>query len=182
MSGLFPFEFISRSARFLLLQGVIIVFLLLNVVNFSLPHTGDFKPFFLLMAVYYWSVYRPTVIPVAYTFALGVLLDLLTHMPPGMSALILLAVQHIVRKSRLFLMGQSYITVWLGYAVTAVFYAAAFWFFVTVWKLSFPPPVVTKQVMIAVGFSILLFPLASLLLRSTHRLLPTDSGMMRSVR
>lgn len=172
MSNLLPTEFFNWAFRLTLAQGVNILFLLLNVVSFSMPHAGDFKPFFLLMAVYYWAIYRPTVMPTFYTFSLGIVMDLQTGLPLGLSALTLVALQMIVRHSRLFLMGQPYITVWIGFAVLAIANAVFIWLVVSV----FSTMMSLKPSMIAAFFSILLFPVATLLLQGVHRILPMASA------
>ena len=181
MSQFLPFEFINWAMRLLLVQGVIIMFLLLNVVSFSMPHAGDFKPFFLLMVVYYWAIYRPTVMPVAYTFALGLILDFLTELPPGLSALVLLVLQTVVRRSRLFLMGQPYMMVWLGFGILTLAYTLSFWLLMSLANFQIVPMASLVQMLVAAFLSVLLFPLASLLLQGVHRLLPMDSNPLRSV-
>jgi rod shape-determining protein MreD len=181
MSHFLPYEFVNWAMRLLLAQGVIILFLLLNVVSFSMPHAGDFKPFFLLMAVYYWAIYRPTVMPVAYTFVLGLILDFLTELPPGMSALIMLVLQTVVRRSRLFMMGQPYVMVWLGFGITCLTYTLAFWLLMSLKNVSFVPFASFVQMLMAALLSLFLFPLASLLLQGVHRVLPVDTNPMRFV-
>lgn len=181
MSQFMPFEFASWSLRLLLAQGVIVLLLLLNLVSFSMPHAGDFKPFFLLMAVYYWAIYRPTVMPVAYTFCLGLIIDLQADLPLGLTALILVGLQTIVLRSRLFLMGQPYVMVWLGFGILALSYAISLWFLITLSQFSFPPSGAFVQLMIATLLSVLIFPLVSLALLGVHRLLPVSSQPLRSV-
>ncbi len=175
MSNFYPAEFFNWAFRLMLAQGVNLLFLLLNVVSFSMPHAGDFKPFFLLMAVYYWAIYRPTVMPSYYTFFLGIIMDLQTGLPLGLSALTLVGLQMIVRRSRLFLMGQPYITVWIGFAVLAMANAVFVWLVVSI----FSTMMSLKPSMIAAFFSILLFPLASLALQGVHRLMPASSAPHR---
>ncbi len=181
MSHFLPIESITWAMRLMLAQGVIIVFLLLNVVSFSMPHAGDFKPFFLLMAVYYWAIYRPTVMPTGYTFVLGLIIDLLAELPTGMSALILVGLQTIVRRSRLFLMGQPYIMVWLGFAITALANAICMWLIMSIKFWSTVPLPVLMQTLVAAALSILLFPLASLVLQGVHRMMPASSKPLHSV-
>lgn len=181
MSQFIPFEFVNWAMRLLLAQGVIILFLLLNVVSFSLPHAGDFKPFFLLMAVYYWAIYRPTVMPVAYTFVLGLVLDFMTELPPGLSALILVGLQTVVRRSRLFMMGQPYVMVWLGFGILSATYTLSFWLLMSIVYMRFIPATSLVQMLVAALLSILLFPVASLLLQGVHRFMPVDSNPLRTV-
>ncbi|MFA5592605.1 MAG: rod shape-determining protein MreD [Micavibrio sp.] len=179
MSALLPFDSFGWVLRLALAQGVIVFFLLMNVVSFSLPHAGDFKPFFLLMAVYYWAIYRPTMMPYAYTFVLGIILDLLTHMPVGMNALLLLAIQALVRKSRLFLMGQPYIVVWLGFAIVALCNALGLCLLLSLALFELAPMSAFIQMLVATSLSILLFPVISLLLQVVHRALPVAPNAMR---
>lgn len=181
MSQFLPYEFVNWAMRLLLAQGVIILFLFLNVVSFSMPHAGDFKPFFLLMAVYYWAIYRPTVMPVAYTFVLGLVLDFLTQMPPGLCALVLLAAQTIVRRSRLFMMGQPYVMVWLGFGILSIIYTFSIYLLMSLKNFQFVPVASLTQMLIAALLSVLLFPLASLVLQGVHRVLPVDSSPIRTV-
>ncbi len=181
MSQLLPIDFLNWASRLFLAQGVIALFLLLNVVSFSMPHAGDFKPFFLLMAVYYWAIYRPTVMPIPYTFILGLIFDLLAELPVGISALILVVLQTVVQKSRLFLMGQPYIMVWLGFAIMAFAYTISFWLLMSLSEFSFAPYKAFVQMMIAGLLSIMIFPLASLILQGVHRVLPVTSNPMRIV-
>ncbi len=176
------FEFVNWAMRLLLAQGVIILFLLLNVVSFSMPHAGDFKPFFLLMAVYYWAIYRPTVMPVGYTFALGLILDFLADLPLGLSALVLVGLQSIVRRSRLFMMGQPYVMVWLGFGILSLAYTLIFWLLMSLKNFEFVPAASLVQMLVAALLSLLMFPMASLVLLGVHRLLPMDSNALRSVR
>lgn len=167
------FNSIEWMGRLLLAQSTIVIFLLLNLVSFSMPHAGDFKPFFLLMAVYYWAIYRPMLMPVAYTFALGLIMDLQGGLHIGLSALILVGLQAIVRSQRLFLMGQGYIVVWIGFVVVALANAFGLWFVTSLFSWNFMPIVPT---LVAAGFSFMLFPLASVILLGVHRILPLPVG------
>lgn len=181
MSSFLPHESISWAMRLFLAQGVIFLFLLLNIVSFSMPHAGDFKPFFLLMAVYYWAIYRPTVMPVFYTFILGIVMDLQTGLPVGLSALVMISIQIIVRRSRLFLMGQSYVTVWIGFAVIALINALFLWLVISLVSYSSSGMMPLLPSLVAAGLSVLLFPLASLVLQAVHRVLPVSSKPLHSV-
>lgn len=173
MLQLLPIDRLDWAAKLLLAQGVIILFMLLNIVSFSLPHAGDFKPFFLLMAVYYWSIYRPTLMPVAYTFLLAIVMDLEGGLPVGLSALVLIGLQMIVQRQRLFLMGQPYITVWLGFGVVTLANMFALWAVTSLFYFKIMP---IEPTLIAAAFSVILFPIASLILLGVHKILPLPQG------
>jgi len=168
------YNFFSWALRLLLAQAVIILFLILSVVSMSLPHAGDLKPFFLLIAIYYWGIYRPTLMPIAYTFLLSLMLDLLADLNLGTSGLILVSLQILIRRSRVFLIGQPYGMVWLGFAILSFIYAIALWLILSLSNFSFFPVQSLIQVLIAACLTIVIYPVASLILQSVHRLLPSS--------
>jgi rod shape-determining protein MreD len=106
--------------RMLFAHGVTAILLLLSVVSFSLPYISGVRPFFVLMAIYYWAIYRPTLIPPVATFGLGIILDLLTGAPVGLNALLFTVLQWVVRRQRVFLMGQPFVMIWIGFGLTAL--------------------------------------------------------------
>lgn len=173
------YNFFNWAMRLLLAQAIIFLFLILNVVSLSLPHAGDLKPFFLLIAIYYWGIYRPTVMPIVYTFILSLVLDLLGNLHLGTMGLILVSLQILVRRSRVFLVGQSYTMVWLGFAILSFIYAVALWFILSISNFLIFPMESLIEALIAACLTIVVYPIASLLLQSVHRILPTYYSSIR---
>ncbi len=179
MSQFALYEFFNWFLRLCLAQGLVLLFLLLNVVSLSLPHAGDLKPFFILIAVFFWSINRPTVMPIAYTFFLGLMLDILGDLFLGTTALILVIVQTIVLKSRLFLMGQPFVMVWLGFTVVSFAYAILLWVLLTISHFSIFPKETFLESMMAAFLTTLMFPALSWVLQMVHKLLPTSYNVLR---
>ena len=172
MTEYLSFEKLSWAVRLLVVQGLTLFLLLLNSISFSLPFTGDVRPFFVLMAIYYWAIYRPTLIPPAMVFVIGVLLDFLAGFPIGLHAILLLVVQWAVRDQRVFLMGQPYVMVWIGFVLVCSLFSCAEWlFFWSYAGVMAPLKVVAGNIVL----SILFFPLVTLLFIVTHRILPVAS-------
>lgn len=166
------FETLSWTLRFVFAQIVIVLVLALSVTSFSIPVTGEVRPHFLLAAVFYWAVYRPTLMPPWYIFILGLIMDTLSNLPLGMNALILVVVHWVVRSQRVYLMGQSFFGLWMGFAVTAFLCASAQWsLFSLITRMLVP----AGPSLAGAGVTILLFPLISLLLIAVHRVLPVAS-------
>ncbi len=94
----------ARLAIPLILLGLMI---LLGLLSLPVPYAGSARPALVLMAVYYWAIYRPTLVPPFLCFAAGLLTDILSGMPLGLNALVLVIVQWIVRSQRRFLMGPD---------------------------------------------------------------------------
>jgi rod shape-determining protein MreD len=168
------FEWILKLA---LAHGAILFLVLLNGVSFSIPHGGDFKPVFFLMAIYFWSIYRPTLTPLFYVFALGLLVDLQAGMPLGANALLLTILHSVVQRQRIFLMGQSFMILWLVFGMVAAVYGAALWLIMSVylWSLQSIAPA-----LFSFALSILIFPAISYVLLVMHRFLPLPpAGFLR---
>lgn len=80
-----------------------------------------------LAAVYFWTLYRPGLMPPWVAFALGVLSDLLTAAPLGVTPLILLLMHAGVLTQRRTLARQSFLVVWIGFALFAAAMLALNW-------------------------------------------------------
>lgn len=163
---------IEKAMRLAVPQILLVLLLLLSFVSLPLPYLGAARPCLVLIAVYYWSIYRPTLVPPVLCFAMGIVMDVLSGGPMGLNALILVAVQWIVRGQRRFLMGQSYPTIWAVFAVILVFSALAQWGLYGLAHMQWP---VLVPVAGSVILSLLMFPFITLLFVIIHRILPVAS-------
>jgi rod shape-determining protein MreD len=148
---------------------VTLVFLLLNVSAFTFPFARAMKPDFLLIAVYYWAIYRPTLMPPAAIFLLGITFDFLSGSPAGFYALTYVTAHWLTRNQRRFLMSQPFITLWLGFAFVALIAGLMQWGIFAVAEMTLPD---IMPLCILFGASVFLFPLIVLLLFLIHRILP----------
>lgn len=85
----------------------------------GLPAQVPGAPWFTLMAVFYWTIYRPDLMPAPAVFAAGLVQDLVTGAPVGMTALILLAVYNLVLKQRRTFIGKPFAVTYWGFALVA---------------------------------------------------------------
>lgn len=153
---------------------LLILFLLLcSVLPVPIPYTGVVKPHLLLMAVYYWSVYRPTLVPPFLCFALGLALDIVSGAPAGINAFTLVAARWTVSSQRRFLMGQPYVTLWAVFALVNILAALAQYLLFALVFRQWPP---FPPAAFSVLAGIFLFPPVTLLLVLNHRILPVASG------
>ncbi len=166
------FQKAENGLRFLVPQVLLFVLLLLNMASLPLPHAAAIKTHFVLMAVYYWSIYRPGLVPPVLCFIAGIVMDVLGGFALGLNAFILIVVQWLVRDQRRFLMGQPYIVIW------AVFGLVAFCATMAQWGLSglssdmrWPEPL---PIVAGTMVSLFLFPVVTVLLMLTHRILPSS--------
>lgn len=100
---------------------------LLGVV--SLPMSGHFTvaPTLTLMVIYCWSVWRPSALPYLAVFLIGMLEDLLRDLPLGLTALLLILMQAVIRSQQRHLYNRTFDVFWLGFAAIAVIHAVCQW-------------------------------------------------------
>ncbi len=166
-------ERLEHGARTILPYSLMLLLLLLNSVSVPYVMSGDVKAPLFLMAIYYWSIYRPTLIPPWVAFAAGIATDLLGGLPVGLNACVFVLAQWIVSDQRRFLMGQSFFMIWLGFLVLSVIASLLEWSIFGLVNLQWTPlrPLAFS---IALGFAC--FPLVCLLLHWTHKILPLPGG------
>lgn len=146
---------LDRFARNLLPAFLSVVLVLLSAVPFYVPGYGQVAANWALMAVFYWSVYRPELMPNLLAFGLGLFLDILVGAPPGMNALILgLARAIVVTQSRVF-RGISFTVLWCGFALIAIAAAMLKWMLASALNLTILIP---DPALFQAALTIALFP------------------------
>jgi rod shape-determining protein MreD len=163
---------LKTLGRWGLVLGMLALVMALSAVPFHIPHLGAARPAFLLMAVYYWTILRPP--PLLGVFALGLVLDLLSNFPLGMSAGVLVAAQALTAHNRKFLLGQSFRVIWAGFALVALGAGLIQWGLFSLFSLDLVPvkPVLAGALLSALLFPLLVWPLAAVYKALTDR--PAD--------
>ena len=109
----------DNTARRLVPFGVTLVLMLFAMTPTYIPGLSHITPMYALMAVYFWSIYRPDLLGYGSTFAIGVLEDLLSGTPLGSGALILLLCQRVVFHQQKFFNNKPFGIIWLAFALVA---------------------------------------------------------------
>ncbi len=149
----------QRTDRFLrgLTPALISLLLVLaSALPWHLPGLTPVTPAFVVMAVFYWTLHRPDRLPYAATFCLGLLQDLITGTPTGMTALILLMVQGAVATQRTFFHNKPFLVVWWGFSLIMPVIGLVSWIAASAMLGAVVPPL---PMVIQVALTILLYPL-----------------------
>ncbi len=110
---------LDLAARRLFPFALSVLLVVVSVVPLPVPGYGLVVPAFGLMAVYYWAIHRPDLLPAPAVFLLGLLDDILTGAPTGLNALLFLAVYGIMRNQRRPFLGKPFAVMWFGFIVVA---------------------------------------------------------------
>ena len=148
----------------------------LDVVALPFSMKGVLKAPLLLMAVYYWAIYRPTLVPVWFVFVMGFLMDLLSGTALGLNALIFVLTQWAVLRQRRFLMGQPFIMIWVGFAAISALALFIQWFVMGLMQFQWLTVLYQWP---SVLFGVALFPLVCIVLHMIHKILPAPHPAMR---
>tara|TARA_Y100000588_G_C13354045_1_gene543679 strand:- start:8 stop:460 length:453 start_codon:yes stop_codon:yes gene_type:complete len=135
----------------------------------GVPTLTAVTPFFALIAVYFWGVYRPELLPVWVVFGLGVFQDLLTGAPTGMTALVLILVWAVAVSQRRVVLTQSFGVEWAGFMLVAGAAGLIAWITSSIYYTTFlwSDPFAVQTMLTAA-----LYPVLSWLLGHVARLAP----------
>lgn len=172
-------EYIDSGLRFAVPYSVMMGLFILNISFLSFPLALSLEPPFILMAIYYWSIYRPTLIPAWLVFLAGILFDFISGLPVGLHGFIFVAARWLVTDQRLLLYSQSFITVWIGFIVMNFIAVSTQWILFGLVNFGWPP-IEPAALMFVSG--VFLFPIISLVLHLTHRVLPDFSDQYSIVK
>ncbi|MGH1378084.1 MAG: rod shape-determining protein MreD [Alphaproteobacteria bacterium] len=148
---------------------VMLVLFIFNMAFFSASLSVTVEIPFVIIAIYYWSIYRPTLIPPLLVFVSGICLDFISGFPVGLSSLVFLLMRKIVSEQRLFLTGQPFMVIWLGFCVVSAVTMFLQWLLFGLMHFHWTP---MQPVLFTVISGILLFPVISILLHLSHKVLP----------
>ena len=118
---------IDKLARNLTPLVVSLLLVMFSVIPIHIPFYGPIAANVGVMAVFYWVVYRPELIPPLAAFLLGLWQDIMVGTPLGLNALILLVVQMALVAQRRFFQGKSFLVVWWAFAMIAFLAAMLGW-------------------------------------------------------
>ena len=128
---------------------------LFEIVPLGVRHLADVAPLLGLIAVYYWSIYRPQLIPAPFVFAVGLVHDLLSGGPLGLMALVLVALHIFCVSQRRVLIGRSFGVGWFGFMLVAPGAALLEWIVASIY---FMHPMDPVPLLVQLVLTIVLYP------------------------
>lgn len=122
------------------------------------------------IAIYYWAVARPELLPPMAVFAIGLVFDLLSAGPIGLWAFVYLLAYGLTVTQRFFLINAPFSVFWTGFGVVAGIAGLVAW---AAASLFFGQALAISPILWHMGMTVALFPLVAVLLtRIQARVLP----------
>ena len=151
-----------------LLSPVLVVF---NVIPLHLPGYASISPKFALMAIYYWALHRPSLLPSGAVFIIGLFQDLMFGGPIGQNAGIFVAVYVIAMSQARFFYGKSFFVVWWGFMIVSLGVAFTEWLIAALFASRLLPP---ESALYECGMNVAAYPIFGWLFVQVHRTLRRD--------
>ncbi len=146
--------------------ATVLVLLFVGLIPFGVPGMPLIAPAGTQIAVFYWAVYRPDLMPPLAAFGLGFIQDALAGTPLGVGSLAFLILHGIAVNQRKAFVGKPYILVWLGLAIGALIAACASWALSSIILGGFIP---LERPLFQALATVALFPVFSGVLVRVHR-------------
>ena len=164
----FP-ERLEIAARSIVPYSILAGLFVLNIVSVPYPLSVFFKAPLLLIALYYWCVFRPTLLPAWLVFIGALAFDLLSgSLLIGSSAALMLAGRFVLLDQRRFLTGQGFIMIWIGFGAFTTAYHLLQWALYSTFKFQWFPPEGFLQSLI---MGVVLFPIVYFILHLSNKIL-----------
>jgi rod shape-determining protein MreD len=159
---------VDRLLRNLTPALLTVVLVILSALPLGLPGLPMVMPWLALMAVFYWTVHRPDLLPGGAVFLLGILQDAVSGTALGFHAALLLGVHWVVLTQRWVLYRKSFNVVWWGFSLVATGAAVGAWLLgsIIAWRIVDPNPVLLQLLL-----TIALYPPVAWLARRAHQTL-----------
>lgn len=152
---------LDMSARRAFPAASTALLLLLLAAPLGVDGQAEMQGAAVLGCVFFWSLYRPASMPPPAVFLLGVLADLLSDAPLGVSVLILLLLHGVAMRWRRSLAAQGFMLVWLVFSALALAASLLVWLLTSAltFRLLPPGPAVFLGVLAAGMYPVLAVPL-----------------------
>ena len=146
----------------------LILFLIITQIPLGVLKHIHLAPSFMVMSVYFWSVYQPQNLKLWFLFLLGMLADLITAEPLlGISSFLFVGIHAVLMAQNHFFRAQNFVLLWIGFVVLISFTALLH----AILAFIFLPTVLDFSVFVlTILMNAALYPLVALLLNSFQRM------------
>ena len=141
-----------NAARAVLPVALTVLMVLLAYLPYGSAEISRLFPQFALISIFFWSVYQPNLMPAGAAFLLGFFIDVLSGMPLGLNALVLVLLQYAALSQRRAFVGRPFLVGWFGFALLAAVAMVLVWLAASLYYLTlFDPAPVAVQCAITIA-------------------------------
>ncbi len=164
----------TRWASYLVPLATTFIVTLVAVLPLPIPYYAITAPSLTLIAVFYWMVFRPDLMPTVGLFAIGIVNDALSGAPLGLSSLIYLITYMVILSQRRFIVGQSFLILWCAFGLLAPAVLLLNWVVLSLMREAVLSPLAALS---GIALTVLAFPLLAWPLVRVQRILLGNETM-----
>lgn len=105
----------------------VLFLIIIMVLPYNIPLLSDIMPFLTLIGVYYWSVFKPELLPIGVVFILGLLQDVLLGSPLGLMPLLLIVVQQFIHVQGRQFLERDFLFNWFVFVMIVIGFGFLNW-------------------------------------------------------
>ena len=156
---------IEAAARASVPAGMTVILMLLGSIPVNGIHVQVLEPLLAFASIYYWTLYRPDLMPAPLVFALGLLYDVISGAPLGAHAGMMALAHAILSRQRRFLIDKTFILNWVGFSVVAIGGCVLVWLLTSIF---YTAPVDPWGLLFQTLMTVVAYPLVFRLLLFCH--------------
>ncbi len=145
-----------------------LLLVLFSLIPFTIPGLPLVTLAGPMVAVFYWAVYRPDLLPAVAVFAIGFVADVLGGTPIGVSSLVYLFVYGAALSQRRALLGKPFVLAWMALLVIGLGAATIAWLLNSILLSALVP---LRPLFFQTIATVVLFPCFAWVLVRVHRYL-----------
>lgn len=140
--------------------GLTLLLTLISTLPLGIQGLGPVMPVLPAIAIYYWAIYRPDLMPLIATFFVGLMHDGLTGAPIGLSSLVLLLLHGAAGSQRRFFDRKGLAVTWVGFGVFAIAAALLSWSAASLfyWRFLDLSPVAVQWLLTVAVYPVIAWP------------------------
>ena len=152
----------------LIISAITIMLIVLGAVNYQIANFSTFFPMFLVMTVFYWTIFWPRLFSKWLVFALALFQDILYGTPVGITAFLSLIYWGGIISQRRFLVREQFLALWALFAVSLFFYIAVEF---VAYSIYYKKILFSYEIIMRFLISVLIYPLVHKFFNSNQMLL-----------
>lgn len=164
---------LDSTARTFTPTLMMVALVFLGQLPFSPSGDASATPYFVLMAVYYWGLHRPDLLPAVAVFVVGLMQDALEFEPFGVNAFVLVSAYWLVVSQQRHFRGRPFLVVWGGFAGVAFLAGMLHWILVSILMASAMAP---WAVMMQYFMTVMFYPVLTVAFALAQKTVPRSDS------
>ncbi len=152
----------------LIFYGILLILTILPLAGFRLGEIASVFPAIEITIIFYYSIYKPHILPLWLLFTYGIVFDLIYGLPIGISIIPMIITSYLLRSQRQIFYRKDFTIVFLGF-VLACFLFLGLKLIVFSWYFSYL--INYTQVLIQIIYTIFAYPILHYLLQLIEKII-----------